>query len=657
MKSLVGSICKVVTVILFGGILLLAGSLIGMQSERTRLVEQQQEGLVTDIAIVNLDEGIFVSGEKIYYSTELISMDENFVADNLESARQGISKGIYAAYIIIPADFSQRATSINSVPEKAVLEFAVNPNLREDISRMTMSNIKNFEIALNTNMSYMYVQAILEEFHDVQDKSEIILNNDTNEMNRINDIEPQDVIVDFAPDRVEPIKAEIEEADFDGAIEKNRQIVTSMNENHEKYVGEVVKSVSEIEKQKVVVSATMDSYVESVQSFDVKIDVDGNPVYENGINHLYEHLEDYDANYNNQMSYLEEAIKILKGENQPESSENGEETTEVPYESIEKIIKNERELVTNKVNSELIEYSNQMSTFVSEVEVFVEKMKNDRLDSADIDNLEIAISNSKKEIAKRENGMFTIDKLFTSKVSLGFLDELLKDIKSIPRADAAYLSGLFQTEVIEPIETEIEFEAQKMQDTQKQVTEAFDGYITKTKETKWDTLYDSKTIGTLFSEFNKNVLGLEEQVTQTHNSYETFVHDSVADANETVQTIQGDLQNAYDGTVENINQEVATAKQNRESMNTYNQSILGTFKEKLPYTRIGQLEYVQAYDFMVKPIKVSDSSVEKDKTIVFSDISILSKIIVIMSVCLFVCVFILLYLRVNNHGDEEFEVT
>ncbi len=66
------------------------------------------------------------------------------VVENLETARQGINNGTYAAYIVIPSQFSHNAISINQEPQKAVLEFAMNPNLREDISRLTMANIKNF---------------------------------------------------------------------------------------------------------------------------------------------------------------------------------------------------------------------------------------------------------------------------------------------------------------------------------------------------------------------------------------------------------------------------------------------------------------------------------------------------------------------------------
>lgn len=98
---------------------------------------------MTDIAIVNLDEGIYEHNKKKYYPTELMNLEaDNLVAENLEAARQGINNGSYAAYILIPSEFSNHAVSINATPQKATLEFAINPNLWEDVSRLTMANTK-----------------------------------------------------------------------------------------------------------------------------------------------------------------------------------------------------------------------------------------------------------------------------------------------------------------------------------------------------------------------------------------------------------------------------------------------------------------------------------------------------------------------------------
>ena len=42
-----------------------------MKNEQARLKRQQQEEVTTAIAVVNLDEGIWEEGKRIYYSSEL----------------------------------------------------------------------------------------------------------------------------------------------------------------------------------------------------------------------------------------------------------------------------------------------------------------------------------------------------------------------------------------------------------------------------------------------------------------------------------------------------------------------------------------------------------------------------------------------------------
>lgn len=91
----------------------------------------------------------------------------------------GIENGLYAAYIIIPEDFSESIASVESNPEKVLLEYTFNPNLDEEAARQAISDVNAFEATLNTNVAYMYVDAIMTAFHDVQDDASTILRNDT----------------------------------------------------------------------------------------------------------------------------------------------------------------------------------------------------------------------------------------------------------------------------------------------------------------------------------------------------------------------------------------------------------------------------------------------------------------------------------------------
>ena len=95
------------------------GMIIGQQGA-TEGENNEGNKIITDkIAIVNMDEGIFIENERLNYGAALLNdLDNNFLVTGLEDARQGMKLGIYAAYIIIPTTFSDDVVSLNSRPQQ-----------------------------------------------------------------------------------------------------------------------------------------------------------------------------------------------------------------------------------------------------------------------------------------------------------------------------------------------------------------------------------------------------------------------------------------------------------------------------------------------------------------------------------------------------------
>ena len=83
----------------------------------------------------------------------------------------------------------------------------------------------------------------------------------------------------------------------------------------------------------------------------------------------------------------------------------------------------------------------------------------------------------------------------------------------------------------------------------------------------------------------------------------------------------GNLQKAITDTNEPIRELQASrrwlseAKNIKAETSRVNQNILKDFSEKLPYTRLGSMEYTQAYQFIAKPINLNDVSKEKEKVV------------------------------------------
>ncbi len=838
MGARIQKILYITSIVLTSGILFLAGSLIGMQNERAKLIQQEQAEVVTDIAIVNLDEGVYEDGKRTYYSTVLMDLDaENLISDNLESARQGILNGSYAAYILIPSDFSHSAISINYVPQKAVLEFAVNPNLREDISRLTMANVKNFEISLNTNMSYMYVQALLAEFHNVQDLSEKILENDALETERLLGIDAKSLLVMPEYVEVELIETEIEEIDFTDSFDENEKIFDSVYENYEMFIKDGEDAYAEIKEKEETIVTEVESFHEEISKIDIATDSDGKSIYESGLESLEKYVADYDVQFLEQKELVTDIIHfVVTGEKNSEEVPGNQETTgneETPknieiisdegeqedseitdvfegIKPISHIVKEnlENSLITvndmittgNQVNSEKIV---EMQLMIEELRTLVDELQEEEntdppgegggedtdppgegdgeggddpdppgegdgeegedtdppIEGDDIDLLseggegdntdtppegdgeegddtgtppegdgeegddtdpppegdgdgeetdppgegggedpnppveegdgeggddpdppgegdgeepdtppeddgeedppeEITIDTApilekltqlEEKIGQYQEVPFiNIEDVYSEELDLTSFDKLKDEIEKIEKLDTEKYENIFNEQVVLPLEEEIESENQRVQEASEAMMTPLEEYITELAEFDLYSFYDQEKMDGLLLEFSDNIFQLEEQIVETHGDYEAFVYDAMDSTNETMTTLQEALEIAQEDTASNVSKEVALAKEQRESMNAYNTEILGSFQSKLPYTRIGQLEYSQAYDFMVKPIQMSDTSIAKDRTLIWQDYDGLRDVLIIMIVLWSICVCWMLFLRMRR---------
>lgn len=814
MDTKIQKILKIISFILFEGILFLAAGLLGMQNEKNRILQEEEAETVTDIAIVNLDQGVYEDNKIHYYSNELMNLElDNLVSENLEMARQGINNGSYAAYILIPAEFSQNAVSINSVPQKSVLEFAVNPNLREDVSRLTMANIKNFEINLNTNMAYMYVQAILEEFHNVQDSAGTIIDNDNKEMARLMQIAPDSLMSSPEPFEVEWINPDIEEADFNGIFESNSQISKALRDNYESFAKEGKEAFDEIKAKEVTVTNGMDEFLEAVAEIDVATDENGNIVYEEGISDLYDYTEQYELEFLQKKNQVYERIDAMSyitpvpipkpsstpGDGTPTPSILPTSTpTELPLEtpsaenaspekspletgpavstspsvspsvkSIPQMILETMEESLQKANAAIEERNNQnketrdkIQEIIGKIRLIIEvpegnqqrnilkrasdqsslqdeseavpsvmptpteteetlapteqeetltpseeediqiieeplnitllKKQNYRLINAlhdsgmssdtwldmgiesgdvtstyvtsltaeQIESLGVYLNELEEEVNKiQETPKMTIEEIYEEDTIRQEFKQLAQMIQELPTLDIQEYKSMFEEGVMKPLETEIQTENARVQDEGGKYMETLDAYMEELELFDPYEYYDYEKVDDLDAAFAENIYNLEEKVYESHDGYLEFVYDSVDRSNESMTSMQENLEEVYGKTKENIGKEVDLAKQYRQLMNETNVEILGDFKGKLPYTRIGNLEYVQAYDFIVNPIKMSDTSIGKSRVLLFQDYTLLKKILIVMIIvwCVMICSLLGIKAYSDSHKNTEGE--
>lgn len=227
MRKRITILCSIIIACsFFAGAGFLMGTLIREEPEWL-IVEKEDTAVIPDIliAVVNLDNGVVRGGEKFYYGAQLLTYaKQNYIMTSLEDARTGIAVGRYASYVIIPPTFSESVVSINSTPQKAVLEYAVSSVIKDIHARDAMLEIAGFEKQLNDNLGYLYLNSILDEFHTAQDNVKTVISNDEKDLEILDRIQVIELVEGVEIPELDLPMEELEIIDVSGDIEAGRRI-------------------------------------------------------------------------------------------------------------------------------------------------------------------------------------------------------------------------------------------------------------------------------------------------------------------------------------------------------------------------------------------------------------------------------------------------
>lgn len=244
------------------------GGLLGSSLER----EYQKkltlaEETVNTIAIVNMDEGVVDGEQQINYASKLMQMPaENYIITGLNDAKNGIKNGTYAAYIVIPENFSEAIVSIQNSPQKIILEYNFNQNLDDEIEKQAIQDVNLFETTLNTNIAYMYVDAILKVFHDVQDDSATILKNDSDELVKLQGVNSEHLITEVGHTEISIIANDIEKVDVTSYLTQNENVLNAMEQEYNTCVQKGVNEFTNIQEGEEEVSVAVNAFFSQYQT-------------------------------------------------------------------------------------------------------------------------------------------------------------------------------------------------------------------------------------------------------------------------------------------------------------------------------------------------------------------------------------------------------
>lgn len=247
------------------------------------------------IAIVNLDEGVSKGDEKVLYSTQLLKFSADYVYVGLNEAKSGIETGMYAAYIVIPADFSICIESINRTPKKIKVEYIMNQSLTDKNRLEITEKLNTFKELLNSNAAYIYLSSVLGEFHNVQDSATVILEHDKEDLKNIENINPDEIftMIDFS--EMKQNDNPIENVDLTEYMDKNSAEIDNIISVVDNGITEGKKKYSEIGKQYDKVAQGISKIENTLPNYNPLCDEEGNVVYQDGLEHLNNAIDGYNG--------------------------------------------------------------------------------------------------------------------------------------------------------------------------------------------------------------------------------------------------------------------------------------------------------------------------------------------------------------------------
>lgn len=604
------SILRKISVGMIGIILMLSCFYAGTNVEEKLLAVSNEE--TETIAVVNLDEGTYKQSrpdEIIYYSNELLKYNHtDFEVVSLESARNGILEGRFGAYVILPADFSEKIESVNYDPEKAALTYAVNPYLNSSAKERVMKDLESFNADINYDISYMYVSAVLNEFHDVQDSSKVVLSNDLSDEEELLAVDAEQLFEVFSYPELLQVEKEIEDLDFQEIFETNRSLGSDIKEGLDKDLEESRLAYQEIQNQSTEVFGATDNVLLVIENYLPGYDEHGQLVYQDGISSISENFARYDQERS-------ESVREIKRLARNEADRIGAVAVD------REITKIQNSVSGNYMEKEALwEYQTAVNGEIEKYFIYI----NARLKTLGVSDNDLpdygVLSISMNAIPEPDSVEINIRK-YAGSISQNDIRRLTEDqdlSKEFCTAvdEAATVSS---NDIMEIIDEEVVGELVKQQknanrligDQKKELEKKIRLYDEAIAEFDPYEYIDEDRIEERLEKFKENVDRIETEQGEHDEDYWELMKEIYEVTGSNQEAFDENLKESQEITRTNVESTIALLKENKSATTKENKELLEAFTKKLAYTRLGSLGKIEAYDFIVSPVEFNENRVEQ----------------------------------------------
>ena len=566
---------KVLYGIIIFFLILALGIVIGIWGTKWHVNKKQEAEskknteLITDkIAIVNLDTGVMVDEENVNYANKLLTdLEDNFLFTGLEDARTGYETGIYAGYMVIPATFSQGVVSLNDMPVRTEITYAINEELAPEVKEQVIYDVMEFMAELDDKISYMYMHSVMDEFHDAQDEADIVMKNDLAEKEAINAIEAKDLVALAPVTEITEVENNIEPVDVSEYMAINLELTSQVGTKYREYIME-----SEVEHQKLNESATslmkeMSNMDPLISEIDFMHDAEGNSIYQQGKEELQQLFEAHNMTLRDKEVQLQGNVIAT-------------------YEDIQTITREYMRLKEAYLLATGVEFDDYIMAEEGIPKVDVEG--NNILLSTLFDKYAFELTNEEQKNQVLESQIGVIEKM-----------------------DIASVEQVVEEKVLNPVQEKADTTTQAIMEQyaiEKEQLTVFSDAVMEYDPLKY---IDEDEIQGITTAMLENAGELSEAILETDMQQMEYVTDVYESTRNDLANMQDVIKQAKEESDKAVADGLANLQLVKKTNSELNQAIMYDFSEKLPYTRLGSVEYTQAYEFMANPLGYKQMETEE----------------------------------------------
>lgn len=505
------------------------------------------------IAIVNLDEGIQQEGERENYGVRLIdTITDDVVITGLEDARRGIESGTYSAYLVIPAAFSEQICTITAQPVKSEITYALGSGLTGEEREAVIYRMESIFQLFNNNLSKVYLSSVLAAYHKAQDSASSIISNDTEDMELLLQVRGEDLIEYIEIPEVTIVENDISDLDLTDHYTKNSQTIEQI---HTAYQGFNEKGAEEME----LIKEGFDRTAETIGELQ------------------------------GEQILMEEAIEGIVNTPWDDSAQAAKEDefyqakktalTGVPNADGDGIITAYNRSLQEKQGELLSAFLNQLRSGAG-------------LPTEDSQEMYI------EEFLEQQPAFPLVDTAAVDR-EIDALIQAAKDSRTLRNEE---IEGRRETwgQIQERMET--------MRTSYDEVNAAHEE--TKAAMTSFDiaSFIDEAEINGYLAEMEDSLRDVETKVSDQIVNYEEYVSDVYEATDNDIRSFEEEIVRGQEQSEEKLSEGLKEAKSSRQENNENNLRYLNDLITQMPYTRIGEVENREVYDFIAEPILTNNQS-------------------------------------------------